>query len=852
MRIRVLRRIAALALIGGALSLAPAASRAVGDIDGIRTLKNVRMPTRDGVDLVADIWMPATGGPFPALLERTPYVRSRAPDRNAGIGESWARRGYAFVKQDVRGRGDSEGQYTFLSMDDNDGYDSIEWIARQPWSNRKVGMVGGSYTAVVQWLAARRTPPHLVCMIPRAAPARYFDELPYLGGAVLLEWGVRWISSMSPEPAEDAPRPDLDKVYRHRPLLTLDGALGRPMPLWREFLSHPTFDDYWKRLHFTANDFRHIKVPAFSFTGWFDADQPGAIFYFEQMRRHSPARDQQYLIIGPWTHGGTMRGGSSITGAGIDRGTVKNGVLTQGDMAFSADAVIDDMSMAVAFLEHCLKGKAGAFKAPRARIYVTGSNSWRDFDDYPPPAAVPTRLYLHSAGKANSVTGDGRLDFTAPRVEPQDYFTYDPRNPVPADENNFGKDQRAIQARDDVLVYTTEALEKPVEIIGRVIVELHAASDARDTDFTAKLSDVYPDGTAVKLGPKAIGIIRARFREGYEREKLLTPNKTERFRIELFDIGHTFLPKHRIRLEISSSAYPAVAPNPNTGNPIATDTESRIARQRVHHDLRAASHVLLPVMPPAMADQAAADPQQPAPRTAPIEYLDLGDGTRIELVLVPAGVFTMGSPDSEAKTDEHKGKEPLHKVTITRPFYMSRYEVLQPEYEKVMGTNPSVTTGKRLPVTNVSWEDAIAFARKLSQITKRDVRIPTDAQWEYAARAGTRTAVYAGDDEDAKARVGWCGPGSDKRVHEVGEKPPNGFGLYDMIGNVREWTRDIHGEQDGRDAVDPEGPRTGEMRISRGGAYTGQTLVCRAAIRNVEPATKRTPIIGLRIVVSAR
>jgi formylglycine-generating enzyme required for sulfatase activity len=169
-----------------------------------------------------------------------------------------------------------------------------------------------------------------------------------------------------------------------------------------------------------------------------------------------------------------------------------------------------------------------------------------------------------------------------------------------------------------------------------------------------------------------------------------------------------------------------------------------------------------------------------------------------------------------------------------------------------MGVNPSATKGDRLPVTNVSWDDAIAFAKKVAELTGRDVRIPTDAQWEYAARAGTQTVVYTGDDEDAKAKAGWCGPGSDKRVHEAGEKGANAFGLFDMIGNVREWTRDVHGDQDGKDAVDPEGPASGEMRISRGGAFTGQTLVCRAAIRNVEPHDKRTPIIGIRLVAAVQ
>jgi formylglycine-generating enzyme required for sulfatase activity/pimeloyl-ACP methyl ester carboxylesterase len=232
----------------------------------------------------------------------------------------------------------------------------------------------------------------------------------------------------------------------------------------------------------------------------------------------------------------------------------------------------------------------------------------------------------------------------------------------------------------------------------------------------------------------------------------------------------------------------------------------------------------------------------------PVETLALGDGLTLEMVLVPAGSFMMGSPDSEARTDEHVGKEPRHEVTITRPFYMSRYEVTQRQYQTLIGANPSVTQGDTLPATNMSWEEAVADARRMSDVLGRDIRVPTDAQWEYAARAGTTTTVYTGNDAEAVHAAGWCGGNADRRVHAVGEKAPNAFGLYDMIGNVREWTLDAHGPYPAR-AQDPVAPMKGDLRISRGGAFTGQILVCRAAIRNVEPATKKSPIIGLRLVM---
>ncbi|MEO6239594.1 MAG: SUMF1/EgtB/PvdO family nonheme iron enzyme [Vicinamibacterales bacterium] len=240
---------------------------------------------------------------------------------------------------------------------------------------------------------------------------------------------------------------------------------------------------------------------------------------------------------------------------------------------------------------------------------------------------------------------------------------------------------------------------------------------------------------------------------------------------------------------------------------------------------------------------------QTAGTLPPVEVLDLGGGVTMDMVFVPAGPFRMGSPDSETRTDEHVGKEPLHKVTLTRPFYMTKYEVTQAQFQALTGTNPSAVRGDNLPATNITWEEALALAKRASGLLKRDIRVPSDAEWEYAARGGTETTVYTGNDQAAVWAAGWCGGNADGRVHAVGEKAPNAFGLHDMIGNVREWTRDLYGPYDAKDAIDPAGPAAGDSRISRGGAFTGRLLVCRAAIRNVEPTTKSSPIIGLRLAM---
>jgi putative CocE/NonD family hydrolase len=268
-------------------------------------------------------------------------------------------------------------------------------------------------------------------------------------------------------------------------------------------------------------------------------------------------------------------------------------------MDFSSDSVVDNKALHLAFFDHYLKKVTSKFDFPRARIYVTGLNRWRSFDQYPPADARFRSLYLHSGGRANSAAGDGRLSWDSPSDEPSDGYTFDPRNPVPSKLNgeDLPLDHRPIERRDDVLVYTSDPLAARLEVVGRSYVELFAASDARDTDFTAKILDVYPDGRAVKLGTLPTGVIRARYRNGLELPELLTPGKPEKFRIELFDFAHAFLPGHKVRVEISSSAYPFIAPNQNTGNHVATDTEWRSARQTVFHDRARPSHVALPVMP---------------------------------------------------------------------------------------------------------------------------------------------------------------------------------------------------------------------------------------------------------------
>jgi len=560
-----------------------------------RPLIDQRVPMRDGVELSADVFVPRHTPTAPALLVRTPYNKnlpahsvpgSQLPD----LVPYFTSRGYALVVQDVRGRGDSDGEFIGYPQEVNDGHDTIGWIADQPWSNGDVCFMGVSYLGQVQWLAAKTKPPALKCMVSTAAHGLPFEEVPYKGGVFMfghLDWAhsvmgrlVNWYS---------AHYLDMDAGARHRPLLTADVATGRLNPLYRRDLEHDRLDDYHKSQMLFKEDFERIDIPVLHVTGWFDGDQPGAMYFWEGMRNHSPARDRQYLLVGPWQHAQTFFGGATEIG----------------HLSFTPDSVIDVARLHLDFYDHFALGTADGFDFPRARIYVTGANVWRDYDDYPPAEMTRKRLYLHSDGRAGDAESDnGSLTWQTPGEEPMDRYRHDPDNPVPlVPKQGWGpgvtpiQDLRPMQIREDVLVYSTEPLDEPVEIIGDVTLELYAASDSRDTDFLARLIDVFPDGMAVAIGQPVIGAIRARFRDGFEEPKLLEPGAIERYAIELDHFGHKFLPGHRIGHQITSSAYPVFSVNTNTGNPIATDTESRIAAQTIYHDEAHPSALILPVMP---------------------------------------------------------------------------------------------------------------------------------------------------------------------------------------------------------------------------------------------------------------
>jgi uncharacterized protein len=535
----------------------------------------VDMPMRDGVRLSANVWLPARAARSSAVLLRTPYGNDAGEFARYGL-QDYLYAGFAVIIQSVRGRGKSQGSFGFFFVEGEDGHDSVEWVAAQSWCDGKVAMDGGSYLGTAQWLAAREQPPHLVCIMPAVPAGDWFNEIPYMGGALQVDWAFSWLGLMAGLEFDFDAAGDRN-LERFRPLIDAEKVLGATLPLYREILAHPTADTFWDRLQWSAADFERITVPVLTVTGWFDGDQPGSMRYWRGIEARADASRIAHLIVGPWEHHECYLGAAG----------------RRGEMDFGARSVLPIRRLRVEFLRRHLKGEERA-ALPRVRLFISGNCRWLEFAHYPPTEARIRGFFLCSDAPANSAHGGGRLSETQPHGA-ADHFCYDPLNPVPYKAG--GEDHREIERRDDVLVYSSPALEDPLTVAGAVELVLHASSDAPDTDFTAKLLDVYPDGRAVSLTHTG-GILRARYRLGFHRMQALTPGEPVELRIRLSHVGHTFLRDHRIRLEVSSSCFPLADPNTNTGADFATDTQHRKARQSVYHDAARPSRLLLPVLPP--------------------------------------------------------------------------------------------------------------------------------------------------------------------------------------------------------------------------------------------------------------
>ena len=566
---------------------------------------------RDGTVLRADLYRPQTSDHVPVILMRTQYGKSDAQVSEARYRppDWFASHCYLVVVQDIRGQGTSGGTFSEFTNDQNDGYDSVEWAAALPGSNGKVGMYGSSYVAATQWLAAVTAPPHLVTIVPSNTASDYYDGWTYEGGEFRLGFVQPWAIGLAQTAAENrrdtttvdalaAAAADRTRWLNFRPfngLPPLQPADPSVAPWYFDWINHSTRDQFWQRVSI-RDRYTKVTVPVLHFEGWYDAFLAGGVQNFTGMVADGgsqQARDNQRLVIGPWDHVDWGRSDSEPAPLLKDIGPVANSPIN---------------ALMLAWFDHFLKGKEdrdGAVVAPghpRVDYFLMGANVWKSASAWPLPQTRPTIYYL--SGSAGLADRAGRLVPTAPIAEPSDVFTYDPRFPAPslgghsccgAQTGPQGPyDQTPVEQRSDVLVYTSAPVERDTEVTGSPSVDLWAQSSATDTDFTAKLEVVKPDGQVINLNN---GILRTPFRDALEHPSPTVPGRPYEYHIEVWPTSYEFRGGDRIRLEISSSDYPQFAPNPNTGGPFGQTINTAVATQIILHDAAHPSSVTIPVVP---------------------------------------------------------------------------------------------------------------------------------------------------------------------------------------------------------------------------------------------------------------
>lgn len=528
---------------------------------------HARIPMRDGIRLAANIFRPGTPARVPAILVRTPYGKGEAISVHY---QTFVDHGYAIIAQDVRGRYESEGVFAPLRQEPADGDDTLNWIAKQPWSDGNIGMMGGSYLGICQWKAATQNNPHLKAIFPAfCGDDDYRDRFYSTGGAMKLGSRLLWISQNLRRP--DYRPPDFSRFIWTLPPRRADFATtGARSEMYREALDHPADDAFWRSMS-TRRQLSNVRVPVFSVGGWYDNFVESDLDAFAILAKKS---DRNRILIGPWPHNMSVR----LTGAD-----------------FGPDSLVPLRKTQIEWFDRWLKKQDTApASRPPVRIFVMGANIWRDEREWPLRRARAVRFYLVN----------GALALKPARNSAPDRYVYDPRNPVPTaggavccDPKIFPwgpMDQRAVEKRRDVLVYTTPPLREDLEVTGPIRVVLYVSTSAVDTDFTAKLVDVFPGGPALNLTD---GILRARYRDSLEAPAPLTPGKIYELKIDAGVTSNVFRKGHSLRLEVASGNFPRFDRNPNTGRPVAGETEMRKAAQTVFHDREHPSYILLPVVP---------------------------------------------------------------------------------------------------------------------------------------------------------------------------------------------------------------------------------------------------------------
>jgi uncharacterized protein len=538
----------------------------------------IKVAMRDGVRLSTLIVRPAVSQRLPTILIRTPY--GKGSDLLPGH-RFFVREGFAVVVQDVRGRHASEGQFRPMDQEIRDGSDTLDWIARQPWSNGRIGMLGGSYLGYTQWQAALSGNRHLRAIFPVVSGSdEYLDRFYSPGGAMKLGHRLLWMHENVKAPGHIR---DFPSYTRHLPVRTADyAATGRSVEFYQRMVSHPSYDSFWKGLS-VRRQLNHVNIPAFIVGGWFDNYVQGDLAAFTEL---SSRKRDAHVLVGPWPHNMSI----PITG-----------------LNFGNQAGAPIRTYQLAWFNHWLKEElpdADGPNLPVVRLFVMGANQWRDEREWPIARTRYTPFYLAGNGRANTASGDGVLAVDPPKTDLADHYTYDPRNPVPTSGGAVccnpkifpwgPTEQKPIESRRDVLVYTTAPLKQETEVTGTVRARLYVSTSTPDTDFTAKLVVVFPDGRTRNLTD---GIQRLRYRNSLEKAELATPGKVYTITIDCGVFSYEFRPGDRIRLQVSSSNFPRFDRNLNTGTSTADERWGRIAHQSVYHGRLYPSHLLLPVIP---------------------------------------------------------------------------------------------------------------------------------------------------------------------------------------------------------------------------------------------------------------
>ncbi|MCA1855671.1 CocE/NonD family hydrolase [Massilia oculi] len=583
---------------------------------------SVMVPMRDGVRLSTDIYLPKNAsGRLPVILWKTPYNEGKLKGSTQRYVLESVKRGYVFIVQSERGRYFSEGDWQILGNPQTDGYDTLSWIAQQPWSNGKVGTLGCSSSAEWQLALAALNHPAHAAMVPMSAGAgigkvgRFQEQGNWYTGGVPRNLFFVWLYGVDnplrarlPAGIQDErlrarveayndlhaskPAVDWNKQIRHLPVDRMLSSLGEPPATFEQFIGRTPADPGWRQggLYHEGMGWG---VPALWFNSWYDVSIGPNLELFNHARAAGTDKEasaNQYAVVAPIPHCAYSRMGPDTT----------VGARAMGDTSFDVDGAV------YGWFDRWLKGDAKAFPAstPHVRYYEMGANRWHGASTWPPQNARPMRLYLRSGGRANSLHGDGRLSMEAPAAgEAPDRYRYDPMNPVQTigggDCCNGGIvvpgafDQRPVEVRSDVLVYTSDPLPQAVSVAGFVDAVLKVSSNAKDTDFAVKLVDVAPDGTAWIIGDT---IFRARYRNGFERPEPLKAGEVATIRPSPIATAIQFGAGHRIRVEVTSSNFPKFVRNLNTGGPNESEKEGVVADNALHHDAANPSYIELPVL----------------------------------------------------------------------------------------------------------------------------------------------------------------------------------------------------------------------------------------------------------------